>query len=1170
MNVTSDLGRKMRCCIVSLVLIFGLLASTAFGDTPFHLRGQASDWPKTSFVGRDDAGDAPSPELDLCNLFFVEEGGALHFRFTTVAPSSPQASYSLEIRQKGTQRSDMLTGQSPGIQSHQSGCMIEVAAPEPAGFAGVERITVRLYDPQGKLADELVSDGHPRGTTGNAAFVHHGNQGLTWTNVFRGNDDNSGFDEILALHQGRGVPANFHLSGTLITAAEWHDRGFNDWLRQGIAEGWICMVTSAYGQHIMPFVQHVMNEWAVNTEDALIYSKYNNFEAKVAWIPERVWCSQGHYPDNGIPDPPWHGDPWLGDNWQQHGITAILLDDWPHLSGYSNRKIHWMQNGSGVTLRVIPIDGSFTGNCLGNSGAAIAQIQGTGQYGIAIYGTDWEAAAALSDWCDQGCLQNYSAVVNWCADNYPAVDVWRLDAALDNPDFNGVSAELGLGTYGSIGGTDGYGGSNNSWYTDWYATGSHSDHHSPQWTYGQVWWDAYNTLNAAPDNNIRETGKYVLMTNLHETGWHDYMGGPISGWEHRYSSHIKNANVYAEAAHWANGEYGITTNAFFSDVDHDGCQELCIHNDRVFAVFDSIGGRAIWVFAKGPNGNFSIVGNCNVYWTDTEGDWDEPGSNNHQAALADVSPHYRDYPYNMFIDAVTDSTAEIRMTYNELTKRVLIKTGEPYLDCRYDVGFEDCYLRSGFSPDLRDLIWNADMTRIYDPQVAYVGYRNPHTGATGLYVIGNGQANWNSGGVFTATLLGGDELHGYRQFGFLLYAGETTAPVGEEIVEIEALATQNLDFYSPWVVSPAIYVDSARVQMRLSEAVALPGAEVPGNYTFSGFGTTYTVLNAQRQNDWSKVVLTVSPNFVGGQSGTITASNLYDLNGNLIDPAYDQAALSIPTGFTPHTIVIDGTFDFDRTNEFLTAVGAESLFFTWDYQALYVAVKDKDLATGDLFVSLDTNPGTTSGATQDSWYRVNYTGTFRPEYEIAIEGGPNNMQNNYWDGSAWVYRQYGQHDGTSYNGWSGNPLTEMRIPWADIGNPTSLALAVHITQEDNLITTTVWPQYGNTPGDNITIYNFYRLYQPYIFGPMPLGGYAPKDTPYRELPSNVNDLVIHVQGSNLILTWSASDNADSYNIYRASDPFGIFSLLQSTSDTTYTDVGAAAASKYFYRVRAAN
>ena len=1134
------------------------------------MRGEAHDWPKSSFIGRDDAGDASEPALDLCNFFFIDSGDNLHFRFTTVAPLPTGASYSIEIQQKGARSRLDVVSEFPGLQANQTRTMVELVIPRPQGFTGIQEAVVRVFDTDRILADELVSYGEILGTTGNCAFAHHGNQGLTWTNVFRGDGETNGYDEVLEVHQNRGVPGNFHMSGTLITAAEWHDPSFNSWLRQGISEGWVCMLTSAFAQHIMPFVQHDMNEWAVSTEEAMVYSEYNNFEAKVAWIPERVWCSNGIYPDNGIPDPPWHGDVWLGDNWEQHGVDAILLDDWPHLNGYSDRKIHWMSNGSSVTLRVIPIDGDFTGNCQWNPSAAISQIQGTGQYGIVVYGTDWEAAAALSDWCTEDCLTNYTTVINWVADNYPAVEAWRLDQALDNPDFNGVSAEITTGTYGTIGGTDGYGGSNNSWYTDWHDTGSHSDHHSPQWTYGDVWWDAYNNLLSAPDNDLRETGWYVMMTNLHETGWHDYMGGPISGWEHRYSAHIKNANVYAEAAHWANDEYAITTNAFFSDIDHDGCNELVIHNDRVFAVFDSIGGRAIWIFAKGPGGNYSIVGNDNVYWTETEGDWDEPGSNNHQAALADVSPHYRHYPYDMYIESVTDTTAEIRMVYNDVTKYVSIKTGDAYLDCRYDVGLQNCYLRSGFSPDLLDLIWNADMERIYDPEVAYVGYRNPNTGAAGLYIIGNGGANWNSGGVFTATLIGGDELVGYREFGFLLYAGETTAPVGGEIAEIETLAAQNMDYYNPCVVSPAIFESDNQVKVRFSEAVDQTTAETIGNYTFSGFATTYTIVSAVRQSDWSKVVLTVTPDFVPGESGTITVSNVEDLNGNVIAPDCDEASFSIPSGYTPHTIIIDGDLDFNRTNEFLTSVGAESLFFTWDNDYLYVGVKDKDLATGDLFVSLDTNPGTASGATVDSWSRVDYTGTFRPEYEVAIEGGPDNMQINHWNGSSWEYNHYPSHGGSSYNGWSGNPTTEMSIPWSFIGNPTSLALAVHLSEEDTEVTTTVWPPYGNTTGDHITIANFYRLYEPYISGPMPLDGYAPSETPDRDLPGNVVDVVIHPQGNDILLNWSPAVNADAYTIYRAMTPFGTYDSLSSTTDTTYTDIGVLIIDKYFYRVTSSN
>ena len=56
-----------------------------------------------------------------------------------------------------------------------------------------------------------------------------------------------------------------------------------------------------------------------------------------------------------------------------------------------------------------------------------------------------------------------------------------------------------------------------------------------------------------------------MMTNLHETGWHDGDPPEISGWIHRYASHIKNANVYEEASRWYNNEYtSYTINSQFN------------------------------------------------------------------------------------------------------------------------------------------------------------------------------------------------------------------------------------------------------------------------------------------------------------------------------------------------------------------------------------------------------------------------------------------------------------------------------------------------------------------------------------------------------------------------------------------------------------------------------
>ena len=100
--------------------------------------------------------------------------------------------------------------------------------------------------------DGLVLDEHhgqttaPSSNTHNVAFVQHLNQGLTYTTVFRGergenavndgdvNNPDDGADELLAAHDYYNLPVNWHQAGTLISAAEWHDKCFNDWLSAGV------------------------------------------------------------------------------------------------------------------------------------------------------------------------------------------------------------------------------------------------------------------------------------------------------------------------------------------------------------------------------------------------------------------------------------------------------------------------------------------------------------------------------------------------------------------------------------------------------------------------------------------------------------------------------------------------------------------------------------------------------------------------------------------------------------------------------------------------------------------------------------------------------------------------------------------------------------------------
>ena len=295
----------------------------------------------------------------------------------------------------------------------------------------------------------------------NCAFVLHGNQGLGYSDVFHGRSDDlegSGFDETLQIHQNLNVPGNFHLSGTLQSSAEWSANNgdpvdFNAWLAAGVTEGWAGMITSAYAQHIMPFVNNDMNNWAVHTETDMISHRYG-YQPTVGWVPERVWLNTSGYPSSGVND-------WIGDNWQNHGVNGVILDDDVHLLGHDNHRIHTL---SGNGLRLIPRDRDFTGHIIGGNGQSALNILtglaggGLGQYRIAVFAEDWEAASEMGGWASivPNAVETYEWMISKCATESAWLSTWKLSDALSNGDFAGDTVVINPGTYWEIGGTDGY------------------------------------------------------------------------------------------------------------------------------------------------------------------------------------------------------------------------------------------------------------------------------------------------------------------------------------------------------------------------------------------------------------------------------------------------------------------------------------------------------------------------------------------------------------------------------------------------------------------------------------------------------------------------------------------------------------------------------------------
>jgi hypothetical protein len=891
----------------------------------------------------------------------------------------------------------------------------------------------------GIVADRLRADNSSLAGDAHCAFVHHGNQGLAYSDVFYGRSadpEGSGFDEALQVHQATSIPGNFHLAATLQTSAEWnHNNGdpidFNGWLAAGVAAGWCGMVTSAYAQHMMPFVRNEMNDWAVNIETQMTNTRYGYYP-RVAWVPERVWLDPFVYPNAGVNDNP-------VDNFVSHGVWAVILDGDVHGQGYETHQIHTI---AGSSLKVMLRDRDFTGKIVGGNGAGALQVltnlanSGVGDYRIALYAEDWEAVAEMGSWAGSTpfAKETYDWFINKCAAESAWLHVWKVADALSNPNFQGsTSMNLTYGTYQEIGGTSGYGGGNNGWYTHWagyipYANGGDGNGSCDPGrggnckNFGTLWNDAYNALMAAPDNSISQAGWYVFMTNLHETGWHDYMGGPISGWELSYSAHIKNASVYAEASHWANGEYASATGAYFSDIDNDGYQELVMHNDRVFAVFESIGARAVNVFAKGSDYNCSIIGVDNAYWSGTQADYNDA---NHVGALSDVGPNYQHSLYQMEVTKSSGSVVEAVFTYQTVKKTVRLTLGSPYLDVVYEVGPSMQYIQSGYSPDLVDLVWNANMDRIWVSDIAYMGQRNPNTGAAAAFILGGGGGIHNK--EISGTIMKGDEIDGSGTFEFLLYAGKTSAPGGGgEIAELRALANALADTIGPDVTSAVYYPGTDKLKINFNQVVKYTPFNVTGiSIDDNDDGAADLTLSSETQvieteNGFSLTLQLTSSDAIALELLNTTSLELmmesdvaFDVsdNGNNRITNDDNKKIS----FGPPTLItIDGYIDLSEWDHCTIAVNdsndsqwtsaneIQALSMTWDSLYLYLAV-DGIATANSWLLYIDADPNGPNGQTDltaiDAWERgavFTYPG-FKADFQYGCyqHQGPYDGNNLY-------------------------------------------------------------------------------------------------------------------------------------------------------------------------------
>ncbi len=471
------------------------------------------------------------------------------------------------------------------------------------------------------------------------AVVHHANQYLI-TNGYENRhglratvgsvEEKNGLAWILELHRRYSVPANVHLSGTLIEAIAWHQPSFLHELRELCRGDLLEIVGSCYGQNIMRFFNYDHNLKQLN-EELRLYETHLGIDpeqVKTFWPPERVWDTRRMAAVLN--------DPRL----LNRGYKYLLVDDRVFLSvdglqsprcQYDREQVwdpqlfQMYQVEGGQGLIALPIANTLRQNIPPTTTSQLEKLRDQMEWlccldanllsgdVIAVYGDDMEKVAGLGGWDTQGPV-GFEALLQWLKANESIQPVRIADCCASKRIAGTRTVEVG--TFLELANHCGAGEGYENWFFD------------PQWDrYRHYFSWAEGRVNqlalCGADAGLIDLAEKHLLVSSWETAWHTPAKGPFgnpeasghpSPWIRAVASHSRHAAVIAEAAHWMTHQDGAA-HAYLHDIDADAEDELIVKNDKLFAVFSMRwGGRLVVLFSvEGPEGKM-VIGNPSDDW----------------------------------------------------------------------------------------------------------------------------------------------------------------------------------------------------------------------------------------------------------------------------------------------------------------------------------------------------------------------------------------------------------------------------------------------------------------------------------------------------------------------------------------------------------------------------
>ncbi|MEQ1859484.1 MAG: alpha-amylase family glycosyl hydrolase [Chthoniobacteraceae bacterium] len=655
---------------------------------------------------------------------------------------------------------------------------------------------------RGKLGAGATND---RGKRAKVITLIHGNQAIVPASNVQAlinNAAGAGFHRPLDVHEAYGARAAMHITPTLASAIQWakvdpvsprqyrDGPAFNTRIKTLSQAGVLGLIGSTFSDHVLDYFSPTFNASNIGLANEFLGTIYGNTHStQVLWNPERV---ANHATLTGIGglgygytfiDQMRHLMKWFGRNSalgndgyrlnEINGVKCFVINDQASNYRFSNtdggaalslRDLLHRKARSGTQDQVVILFSNwedFTDKTKADAYdrnirwlasrpwtqlVTPAQIAG-GQvdlsqppdglgdaWGTVARGTQTALAKTAHDFIDHATQESYDNWFNGQSGREESLRDKRFDIRA------GVQLPVGK-EFGSV--ALGTGASGASW-AEVLTTGASGLSKLARGTAGAAAFETAFHNQTSSDLRKFSTGAYIVP----DTSFQNLAGfSKTAQAQFRFAAVFKRVDTWAAAA--TAGAYNATALTESGDVDLDGENEHLIFNDRVFAVFERLGGRMTGAWARDIHSGevLQVAGNLLSYAgseSEVEGATNITGGavNAHRvsgfrdqfAQTGGAGVGTTNYVNDRYSAALAPVGAGWVFTSSDgkIAKTITLAPRATHLRASYALSGDvnTLYVRFGLSPNLQDLLLNGQANLATANDAAHNEFNAYNQGAT--------------------------------------------------------------------------------------------------------------------------------------------------------------------------------------------------------------------------------------------------------------------------------------------------------------------------------------------------------------------------------------------------------------------------------------------------------